>query len=84
MSEDTQKYLGICCYGGVKTRQACASCSKWEPAEKFIRINYQGSYCIIEPRDLNDMLDEGDEDYTIEEIYMTRRKFNNLPEFDGF
>jgi len=53
--------------------------------EKFIRITFDGSSCTIEPRELKDWLGDEDEDaYIIEDIFLTRDQYENLPEFQGF
>lgn len=55
--------------------------------ETFVRVEYEGSWCIVEPHEALDIaVSAGNEvlDYVITEVRMTRRQFNNLPEFEGF
>jgi hypothetical protein len=64
--------------------------------ETFCKVELDGSWFICEAKDLADYeLPERDGDgwcvtapggdhYTITRVRMTRREFNNLPEFEGF
>ena len=51
--------------------------------ERFLRVVYDGTYCLIEPGDLTDLMgDEGG--YEVEEVFITRDQFDRVPEFQGF
>ncbi|WOB06517.1 hypothetical protein [Piscinibacter gummiphilus] len=53
--------------------------------EVFFKVEYDGSWFICEARDVRDWVCEGGPAiYTVTEVRMTRRQFNNLPEFAGF
>lgn len=49
--------------------------------ERFYKIEHDGTYCIMEQWDQEAF--PADE-YNVSIIRMTRRKFNELPEFEGF
>lgn len=54
--------------------------------ETFYKVELDGSWFICEPQEVWAFLGvqpDGDF-YTITEVRMTRRQFNNLPEFEGF
>ena len=51
--------------------------------ERFVRVTYDGSWCILEPSDAEDMIADGG-DYKTEDVYLTRDQFDALPEFTGF
>jgi hypothetical protein len=49
----------------------------------FYKVEHDGSWFICEANDVNDWMNDGCE-YTISHVLMTRRQFENLPEFGGF
>lgn len=54
--------------------------------ETFYRVELDGAWCMVEKRDMWEFTltaPSGDV-YTITEVRMTRRQFDNLPEFSGF
>ena len=51
--------------------------------EKFLRVAYDGTYCVIAPGDLVDLMGE-DDGYEVNEVFITRDQFERMPEFDGF
>ena len=53
-------------------------------AETFYRVELDGSWCICESKDVADIIGADQCEYTVSEVRMTRRQFNNLPEFEGF
>jgi hypothetical protein len=53
--------------------------------KRFVRIEYQGTYCICKPDEAQDMIELGFEDeYTVTDVFMTQQEFDALPEFMGF
>jgi hypothetical protein len=54
--------------------------------ETFVRIELDGSWCIVERIEAWSFMGptEPGEAYTITEVHMTRRQFDNLPDFEGF
>lgn len=53
--------------------------------ERFIKLEHDGTYCIVEPRDAEMILaDDNETPYDVSNVYMTREDFLNLPEFEGF
>jgi hypothetical protein len=54
--------------------------------ETFYRVELDGSWCIVDTPEVPDWLQPDLEGYAyvITTVRMTRRQFNNLPEFDGF
>jgi hypothetical protein len=54
--------------------------------ETFVKVEHDGSYFICEPRDsweFTGTAPDGDV-YILTEVRMTRRQFDNMPEFGGF
>ena len=55
--------------------------------ERFVRLVYDGSWCVMEPDDAKDMIADGiaeGEEYQAEDVFLTRDQFGALPEFSGF
>jgi len=57
--------------------------------QKYIRLEYDGTYCIMTPDDAMDYMDDCEYEkdageYKYEEIYLTQDQFEKLPEFQGF
>lgn len=57
--------------------------------EEFTRLEYDGTYCIMEPHEAKAMIaDENcSEDgvvYDVSTVLLTRDQFDNLKEFEGF
>lgn len=57
-------------------------CDEYKP-EEFFRIEYDMTYCIVEPGELTSFIDEEGE-YNVSTVMLTRDQFNKLPEFMGF
>ncbi len=56
------------------------------PLHVFARVEYDGSSCVMtldEAQEYQCTAPQGDH-YTVTPVLMTRRQFNNLPEFAGF
>lgn len=58
-------------------------CEDYKPVE-FSRVEFDGAYCIMEPAEAKQMLDDGDYEYTITPVMLTRDQFERIPEFQGF
>ena len=55
--------------------------------EEFTRLEYDGGYCIVEPKEAESFIGSDKEhgiEYTVSTVMLTRDQFENLPEFDGF
>ena len=52
--------------------------------EEFARIEHDGTFCIVEMRELPSMLEDGDDGYIVTTVMLTRDQFERLPEFQGF
>lgn len=49
----------------------------------YIKITFNdGTYCICEPKDVDDMI-TGVDGYKLDEVQMTEAEFDALPEFQG-
>ena len=76
---------------GLVLEEARCTWADWWDAlfgkrETFIRVEHAGSWFICEPREAWEFKGtayDGDV-YVTTEVRMTRRQFNNLPEFGGF
>lgn len=54
---------------------------------RYAKVRFSGGgFFICEPADADDFMDEVEDPtaYTVEEVWMTPRKFRSLPEFSGF
>lgn len=52
--------------------------------EMFVRVELDGSWCVMEPCEAHEMVSDTSEEYKTEYVYLTRDQFNSLPEFEGF
>ncbi len=52
--------------------------------EEFARIEYDGTFCIVEKHELPSMIEDGDDEYKVTMVMLTRDQFEKLPEFEGF
>ncbi len=60
-----------------------------EPRTRYVRVSLDGSHLIMHPsegdRYLKDARDAGDDsEYTVSDVYLSEREFDDLPEHDGF
>ena len=51
---------------------------------EFLRVEHDGSFCIMEPGDAEDMMADGDTEYNVSAVLLTQDQFEKLPEFQGF
>lgn len=52
--------------------------------EEFARVEYDGSFCIVELREAPAMNEDNVDGVKVTTVMMTRDQFNKLPEFSGF
>lgn len=54
--------------------------------ERFVRLKYDGSWCVMEPDDAQDTIGDAPigVEYEVEDVFLTRDQFEALPEFAGF
>ena len=60
-----------------------------EPRVRYVRVSLSGNHCIMRPSEgdsyLQDARDCGDDsEYTVADVYLSEREFEDLPEHDGF
>ena len=60
-----------------------------EPRTRYVRVSINGSHCVMDASDgdryIEDARAAGDESaYEVEDVYISEREFEDLPEFDGF
>lgn len=59
-----------------------------EPRTKRVRLTFDGAHLILNQKEADAYLDELDADcraeYTLSDVYLSEREFDDLPEFDGF
>ena len=60
-----------------------------EPRTRYVRVSLEGNHCVMHPsegdRYLQDARDAGDESqYTVADVYLSEREFEDLPEHGGF
>lgn len=52
--------------------------------EEFTILEHDGVRCIMEKHEADEVVREGDEEYTVSSVLLTRDQFENIPEFQGF
>lgn len=52
--------------------------------EKFTRVAFDGTSCIMEPHEAASMIEHAEDEYRVEMVLLTRDQFDRLPEFQGF
>ena len=52
--------------------------------ERFVRLIYDGSWCVMTPDDAADTIKESADTYHTEDVHLTQDQFDALPEFSGF
>jgi hypothetical protein len=60
---------------------------KFQDKRRYVRLEYGGSVCIVEPDDVESMTedhDPDDEPIKVSDVWMTLHEYENLPEFEGF
>ena len=61
------------------------SCEDFK-TERFVRVGYDGTWCVMEPGEAFQMIEDSEqpEDYEVEYISLTRDQFEKLADFTGF
>lgn len=52
--------------------------------ERFLRVEHDGTACVMEPAEAEAMVAESDEQYTVTPVFLTRDQFERMGEFSGF
>lgn len=53
--------------------------------QRFVKITYDGSSCIVRPHEVDDMLDGAEPSgYSIKDVWMSEAMYAKLPEFMGW
>ena len=52
--------------------------------ERFVRLIYDGNWCVMTPDDAADTIADSNDEYQIEDVFLTPDQFDALPEFSGF
>jgi hypothetical protein len=60
-----------------------------ERRKRYVRVSLGGNHCVMHPSEgdcyLKDARDAGDESgYTVADVYLSEREFDDLPEHNGF
>jgi hypothetical protein len=60
-----------------------------EKRQRYVRVSLDGNHCVMHPSEgdtyLKDARDCGDDSqYTVADVYLSEREFEDLPEHDGF
>lgn len=53
-------------------------------AERFVRVMYDGIWCVMEVDDAADLIAESEEKYATEDVFLTSDQFERMEEFSGF
>ena len=59
------------------------SCPNYK-LERFVRIVAHGSSFLVEPDQVDAVIDNIDGEFTMTDVHMTRERFLSLAEFQGF
>lgn len=71
-------------YGKYPCSEHAPGCDEYKQ-EEFAVLEYDGTRCVMEPHEAKAILaEEGEEDYTISTVMLTRDQFERMPEFQGF
>ena len=59
------------------------------PRTRYVRVSLAGNHCVMRPSEgdtyLQDARDCGDDsEYTVADVWLSEREFEDLPEHDGF
>lgn len=60
---------------------------KFQDKQRYVRLEYDGNVCIVEPEDVEDMIedhDPNDDPIQQSDVWMTPQQFEDLPEFEGW
>lgn len=54
--------------------------------ERFVRVEYDGTACVMEPAEAQAMVDDAGEGiaYILSDVFLTRDQFDRMGEFAGF
>ena len=62
-----------------------------EPRTRYVRVTLDGSHCVMHPsegdrhlQDAREADDSAADRYTVRDVWLSEREFDDLPEFDGF
>lgn len=60
-----------------------------QPRTRYVRVSLDGRHCVMHPSEgdcyLKDARDSGDDSkYTVSDVYLSEREFDDIAEFDGF
>lgn len=58
-------------------------CEDYKPVE-HARVEFDGTYCVMELAEAKQMAEDSDYEYTITPVMLTRDQFERIPEFQGF
>ena len=68
-------------YPGPEHADGCPA----QVRERFVRVEFSGHSCVIEPRDVPAMREDLCADqYTFTDVMLTREQFERMDEFQGF
>ena len=59
------------------------SCAHFK-RERFVRVEFEGDWMIMEPREAESMQSDSEYTYTKTDVFLTRDQFAALPEHVGF
>lgn len=63
---------------------------KFQDKKRYVRVSLKGCGSFVaEPNEaqafvVNDLIDEQDHEYTLEDVWMTPHEYESLPEFTGW
>jgi hypothetical protein len=52
--------------------------------ERYVRVIYEGTTCVVPPKDVPAATAVYPTDYTLQDVYLSPQEFERLPEFGGF
>ena len=70
-------------YGKLTKSEHAPGCENYKQ-EIFARVEHDGSSCIMDVSEATYMVEDGDGEYTVTKVMMTRDQFDSMQEFSGF
>jgi hypothetical protein len=55
------------------------------PRERYVRIGYDGSWCVCKPSEVADMTADAEPGkYELRDVFYSRQEIEAMPEFEGW
>lgn len=68
----------------LSSEQLAAQKAAARDKKRFVKLSYNGSYCIFPPDEIPEWPEDDDAVPTMEDIWLTQDEYDALPEFGGW